>query len=114
MEDEERRDLLKMNEDQLQEVARVCNRYPSIELNYEVANKGEIVAGDDVALQVQLEREFEEDEVGPADALRYNTLALFHSSPLPIAEVGVACAGSRNGRMRRGGLLLATPRRISW
>ena len=42
MEDEERTILLALSENQMQDVARFCNRYPSIDLAYEVQNKDSI------------------------------------------------------------------------
>ncbi|MCG8626876.1 MAG: hypothetical protein MJE68_33350 [Proteobacteria bacterium] len=42
MEDEERNVLLGLSENQMQDVARFCNRYPSIDLAYEVQNKDSI------------------------------------------------------------------------
>lgn len=43
MEDDERTALLQMvSEVQMADVARFCNRYPNIELSYEVADKEDI------------------------------------------------------------------------
>ena len=42
MEDEERNALLQLTEAQMADVARFCNRYPNIELNYEVQDKDSI------------------------------------------------------------------------
>ena len=42
MDDEERNVLLGLSENQMQDVARFCNRYPSIDLAYEVMNKDSI------------------------------------------------------------------------
>lgn len=42
MEDEDRNTLLSLTDSQMQDVARFCNRYPNIELSYEVANKDNI------------------------------------------------------------------------
>ena len=42
MEDEERSILLALSDNQMQDVARFCNRYPSIDLAYEVQNKDSI------------------------------------------------------------------------
>ena len=42
MEDDDRNSLLKLSDAQMQDVARFCNRYPNIELNFEVLNKGDI------------------------------------------------------------------------
>lgn len=42
MEDEERTPLLQLSDAQMADVARFCNRYPNIELSYEVAEKDNI------------------------------------------------------------------------
>lgn len=42
MEDEERTALLQLSDLQMTDVARFCNRYPNIELSYEVADKDNI------------------------------------------------------------------------
>nr|XP_009857905.1 U5 small nuclear ribonucleoprotein 200 kDa helicase [Ciona intestinalis] len=66
MEDSDRSQLLKMNESQMADVARFCNRFPNIELNYEVQSEDDLHAGTPVVINVVLERE---DEVaGPVIA----------------------------------------------
>eukprot|EP00958_Prasinococcus_capsulatus_P026621 scaffold4916_cov371-Prasinococcus_capsulatus_cf.AAC.3 len=62
MEDDDRRALLGMSDTQLEDVAAVCNRYPNIEVKFNVTNKDEIVAGDSVTIAIGLERELEDDE----------------------------------------------------
>lgn len=42
MEDEDRTALLQLSDTQMADVARFCNRYPNIELSYEVAEKDNI------------------------------------------------------------------------
>ena len=42
MEDSDRDELLQLSETQMAHVARFCNRYPNIELNYEVVDKDDI------------------------------------------------------------------------
>jgi len=42
MEDTDRNSLLQLTEAQMQDVARFCNRYPNIDLTFEVANKDNI------------------------------------------------------------------------
>ena len=42
MEEDERNELLQLSESEMADVARFCNRYPNIELSYEVADKDEI------------------------------------------------------------------------
>uniref|UniRef100_A0A3B3T1P8 U5 small nuclear ribonucleoprotein 200 kDa helicase n=1 Tax=Paramormyrops kingsleyae TaxID=1676925 RepID=A0A3B3T1P8_9TELE len=66
MEDEERSVLLQLSDGQMADVARFCNRYPNIELSYEVAEKESIKSGGPVLVQVQLERE--EEVTGPVIA----------------------------------------------
>ena len=39
MQDDDRNSLLKLSDLQMQDVAKFCNRYPNIELSYEVAGK---------------------------------------------------------------------------
>ncbi|CAL0326436.1 unnamed protein product [Lupinus luteus] len=72
MEDDERRDLLGMSDHQLLDIARFCNRFPNIDLSYEVLESDNVQAGDDVTIQVTLERDLEgRTEVGSVDAPRY-------------------------------------------
>ena len=42
MDDAERNVLLGLSDNQMQDVARFCNRYPSIDLAYEVQNKNNV------------------------------------------------------------------------
>ncbi|XP_055517961.1 U5 small nuclear ribonucleoprotein 200 kDa helicase [Leucoraja erinacea] len=66
MEDDERNVLLQLNDAQMMDVARFCNRYPNIELSYEVIEKENIKSGSSVVVMVQLERE--EEVTGPVIA----------------------------------------------
>ncbi|CAH8533051.1 unnamed protein product [Heterobilharzia americana] len=74
LEDDERNQLLNgLTQAQMADVARFCNRYPNIEITYEVitgngnnAVKTPIRSGETVTVQVTLERE--EDNVGPVIA----------------------------------------------
>nr|DBA32090.1 TPA: hypothetical protein GDO54_007839 [Pyxicephalus adspersus] len=66
MEDEDRTELLELTDAQMADVARFCNRYPNIELSYEVAEKDSIKSGGAVVVLVQLERE--EEVTGPVIA----------------------------------------------
>ena len=43
MEDDSRNKLLSFSDVQMHDVARFCNRYPNIDLNFEVLNKDELV-----------------------------------------------------------------------
>jgi len=66
MEDEDRNKLLSMTDQQMADVARFCNRYPNIELQYDVLEKDDLHSGSSVNIEVKLERE---DEVsGPVIA----------------------------------------------
>lgn len=66
LEDEDRSKLLQLSDSQMADVAKFCNRYPNIELTYEVLDKDQIHSGSSVHVAVQLERE---DEVsGPVIA----------------------------------------------
>lgn len=69
LEDEDRIKLLQLSDAQMADVARFCNRYPNIEMNFQVLEKERIVSGATVKVVVQLERE---DEVtGPVIAPFY-------------------------------------------
>jgi len=70
--DDKRAELLQMTDAQMGEVAEACNRYPNIEVNYEVVNADEVEAGDSVEMVVSLEREMDDsDELGAVVAPRY-------------------------------------------
>ncbi|KAL4291767.1 hypothetical protein GQ457_14G019550 [Hibiscus cannabinus] len=72
MEDDERRELLQMSDLQLLDIAKFCNRFPNIDLSYELIDSENMRAGEYVTLQVTLERDLEgKTEVGPVDAPRY-------------------------------------------
>ncbi|KAI5074534.1 hypothetical protein GOP47_0010495 [Adiantum capillus-veneris] len=72
MENDERRQLLQMTDGQLLDIARVCNRFPNIDVTYEIVDADQITAGDNVTLQVSLERELDSrQELGPVDAPRF-------------------------------------------
>jgi pre-mRNA-splicing helicase BRR2 len=72
MEDVERRELLSMPDSHLLDIARFCNRFPNIDLSYEVLHNDSIRTGEDVTVCVTLERDIDsKTEVGPVDAPRY-------------------------------------------
>ena len=52
----ERRELLQMSDPQLADVARVCNRYPDIEVNFDVVGGETVTAGEAVQINVFMER----------------------------------------------------------
>uniref|UniRef100_T1KEB6 Helicase ATP-binding domain-containing protein n=1 Tax=Tetranychus urticae TaxID=32264 RepID=T1KEB6_TETUR len=63
LDEDERNALLQLDNAKMADLARFCNRYPSIELNYEVVDQKSITSGESVNVVIQLERE---DEVtGP-------------------------------------------------
>uniref|UniRef100_A0A336M1D6 U5 small nuclear ribonucleoprotein 200 kDa helicase n=1 Tax=Culicoides sonorensis TaxID=179676 RepID=A0A336M1D6_CULSO len=66
LEDADRTRLLQLTDTQMADVAKFCNRYPNIELNYEVVDKDRINSGSTVNVVVQLERE--DEVVGPVVA----------------------------------------------
>ena len=57
LEEDQRLDLLQMDEAHLTEVAYFCNHYPNIDLQFSISNPSEIFCGDLIQLQVTLERE---------------------------------------------------------
>jgi len=66
LDDDVRNSLLELSDDQMADVARFCNRYPNIEVEYSVMNKESLSSGAPVNIEVRLERE---DEVtGPVIA----------------------------------------------
>ncbi|KAI8064474.1 Sec63 Brl domain-containing protein [Gongronella butleri] len=75
MEDDVRNKALKMDAKQLGQVARFVNRYPNVELGFEVANEDDLASGNVVQVKVQLEREWDEEEdgadIGPVIAPYY-------------------------------------------
>lgn len=75
LEDDDRSKLLQLSDSQMADVAKFCNRYPNIELTYEVLDKDRIHSGSSVHVAVQLERE---DEVsGPVIAPFFPQVLLF-------------------------------------
>ncbi|KAJ3669612.1 hypothetical protein LUZ60_011562 [Juncus effusus] len=68
MDDGERREMLDMSDTQLMDIAKFCNRYPNIDMAYEVLDAADVAPGGKITLEVTLERK---TEVGPVDADRY-------------------------------------------
>ena len=62
MEDEQRVELLQMTANQLASVAGFVNKYPNIDINFEVEDPESIVAKAPAFLKIELEREADEDE----------------------------------------------------
>eukprot|EP00736_Rhodelphis_marinus_P012662 Rmarinus@m.14169 len=71
MDDKDRTKLLDLPSAQLADVARACNRYPYIDLSYQIVDADGISAGNPVTVEVSLTRETEEDNVGPVYAPRF-------------------------------------------
>ena len=71
-----RQELLQMSAGQLEDVARVCNRYPDIQLTYQLPTGTSTAAGEQVTLVAELERELEGD-LRPVDAPRYTFTPVF-------------------------------------
>eukprot|EP00039_Didymoeca_costata_P018603 m.334150 g.334150 ORF g.334150 m.334150 type:complete len:2153 (-) comp17301_c0_seq1:1767-8225(-) len=74
LEDDERDKILQMTPEQVQDVARFCNRYPTIEVNHKVQDAGDVHAGGDVTITVSLERDDDDgSQLGPVIAPHYPT-----------------------------------------
>ncbi|GLT74036.1 hypothetical protein SLA2020_458570 [Shorea laevis] len=72
MEDDERQELLQMDDLKLLDIAKFRNLFPNIDMSFEVIDGENARAGEDVMLQVTLERDLEgKTEAGPVDASRY-------------------------------------------
>merc|ERR1711964_181270 len=73
MEDKPRADVLgKLTEQQQNDVARACNRYPCITLAYKVSNEDQLHAGGVARVNVKLERDVvDEGSLGPVIAPYY-------------------------------------------
>jgi pre-mRNA-splicing helicase BRR2 len=67
--DDVRNEILGMADNQLADVARFCNRYPNIDLNFEVEDADDVHAGQTVSVKVQLRRDDDDEtQVGPVIA----------------------------------------------
>lgn len=74
LEDSRRDALLQLPAERMAAVARFCNGFPNVELDFEVHEADEITAGDAVNLLVQLEREGGEEDEAPPSAQVYAPL----------------------------------------
>ncbi|WVQ83790.1 hypothetical protein IAT38_005934 [Cryptococcus sp. DSM 104549] len=61
LEDDERNDLLGMNDRQLARVAKFVNSYPNIEVSYSVEDASSLTSSEPVTINVTLDREADED-----------------------------------------------------
>ncbi|KAI9137398.1 SNRNP200 protein [Paraphysoderma sedebokerense] len=69
LEDSDRSSLLSgFSPPQLSKIAQYVNRYPSIDLNYEIVDADEITTTSSVTLHIALERDTDSDEVEPVIA----------------------------------------------
>jgi pre-mRNA-splicing helicase BRR2 len=72
LDDKRRVQLLKMDKTQIIDVARAANRYPNVEVQHEIQDPQNIVAGGKVKVAVSLQRDLDEDEkLGPVHAPFY-------------------------------------------
>ena len=68
MDDNDRLKLLKFNNEEVSEIANVCNRYPAIEMKYNVITS-DILHGEQVELNVNLVRDIESDLLSPVHSM---------------------------------------------
>nr|BAM19613.1 similar to pre-mRNA-splicing helicase BRR2 [Papilio xuthus] len=66
LEDNARAKLLQLSPTEMADVARFCNRYPNVELTYEVKNERRLRVGKPIVVEVSLERE--DEIIGPVIA----------------------------------------------
>jgi pre-mRNA-splicing helicase BRR2 len=75
LEAEDRDAVLQLSASQLQDVALYCNRYPSVEMEHEVADSDDVHAGSSVTVNVSVSRDADDDDepapVGPVLAPFY-------------------------------------------
>ena len=72
VQEQQRRELLQLSDPQLAEVARVCNRYPDIELNFDVVGGEAVTAGEPVVINVFMDRSLQEgQDLAPVHCPRY-------------------------------------------
>ena len=62
LEDTDRDKLLQMDNRSLKALANFANHIPAIEVTYEIEDKDDLSAGEPIVVNVQLEREVDEDE----------------------------------------------------
>jgi len=72
LEDDERNEVLQMSAAELGDVAQFCNRYPSVELEFEVEDADDLHSGSPATISVALDRDDEDGaQLGPAIAPFY-------------------------------------------
>ncbi|WWD21866.1 hypothetical protein CI109_106354 [Kwoniella shandongensis] len=62
LEDDERNDLLRMNDRQLARVAKFVNSYPNIEVSYSIEDSSSLTSSDPITINVTLDREADESD----------------------------------------------------
>ncbi|BGO98053.1 DEAD/DEAH box helicase [Rhodotorula toruloides ATCC 204091] len=62
LEDTDRDKILQFIPRQMRDVAAFANRYPSVEVSYDIEDQDELSAGEPIVVNVHLEREADEDE----------------------------------------------------
>ncbi|VDK20795.1 unnamed protein product [Anisakis simplex] len=65
LEDDVRSELLQMNAEQMLNVAKFCNNYPSIEVEYRIENDGTVNIGDTVSVSVEMDRDNDQNGMAP-------------------------------------------------
>uniref|UniRef100_A0A1I7YF31 SEC63 domain-containing protein n=1 Tax=Steinernema glaseri TaxID=37863 RepID=A0A1I7YF31_9BILA len=65
LEDDERNEVLQMEPAKLADVARFCNSYPAVEVNFK-CERSEVSIGERVTVNIVVERENDEDGLAPA------------------------------------------------
>lgn len=62
MDDEERKNVLNLTENQIGDIVKACNRYPSIIIEKTIRNGTDIKTGENVSVDVVITREGEEND----------------------------------------------------
>ncbi|KAJ9115096.1 hypothetical protein QFC22_005424 [Naganishia vaughanmartiniae] len=62
LEDDQRNDLLRMNDKQMARVAKFVNSYPNIEVEHEIEDSDDLTAGDPITMKIKLARDVDEDD----------------------------------------------------
>jgi pre-mRNA-splicing helicase BRR2 len=70
MEDKDRSECLQLNKTEMQDVIRFVNRFPNIDVEYQL-DTSKVTPGDTCTMQVQLERESDDEVIGPVIAPFY-------------------------------------------
>eukprot|EP00051_Salpingoeca_urceolata_P033013 m.18457 g.18457 ORF g.18457 m.18457 type:complete len:2150 (-) comp5725_c0_seq1:68-6517(-) len=68
IEDEDRNEIMQLAPAQMADVARFCNRYPNVELEYDVVDSESLETEEPIQVVVKLERDDAESQAGPAYA----------------------------------------------